>query len=136
MVDLRGDSSPASSPLNGEIPRIVLTGFMGAGESAVGRLLADRTERELLDLDTHVETDHRQERARTLRRPRRAWIPPAGVGSRGSVLQLSQAIIAPGGAVIDMPANQSILLATECSQLRYLSRRAVSDADRPLLATG
>lgn len=58
MADLVGDSSPASRLIyvDVEVRRIVLTGFMGAGKSTVGRLLADRTGWELLDLDTHIET--------------------------------------------------------------------------------
>lgn len=36
--------------------RLVLTGFMGAGKSTVGRLLAARLGWEFLDLDTHIET--------------------------------------------------------------------------------
>lgn len=36
--------------------RIVLTGFMGAGKSTVGRLLADRLGWDFLDLDALIET--------------------------------------------------------------------------------
>ena len=35
--------------------RLVLTGFMGAGKSTIGRLLATRLGWEFLDLDTHLE---------------------------------------------------------------------------------
>ncbi len=35
--------------------RIVLTGFMGAGKSTIGRLLADRLGWTFLDLDRHLE---------------------------------------------------------------------------------
>src|SRR5260221_10994223 len=37
--------------------RIVLTGFMGTGKSVVGRRLATRLGRELLDTDTLIERD-------------------------------------------------------------------------------
>src|SRR5215468_65391 len=37
------------------IQRIALTGFMGAGKSTVGRLLATRLGWNFLDLDTHLE---------------------------------------------------------------------------------
>ncbi len=58
MVDFPGDPSPASSliPVEGEIKRIVLPGLMGAGKSTVGRLFADLTGRDFLDLDIHIET--------------------------------------------------------------------------------
>src|SRR5215472_12341637 len=35
--------------------RLVLTGFMGAGKSTIGHLLASRLGWEFLDLDTHLE---------------------------------------------------------------------------------
>lgn len=37
------------------IQRLVLTGFMGAGKSTIGRLLADRLDWTFLDLDHHLE---------------------------------------------------------------------------------
>ncbi len=43
----------ATVPLH--LKRLVLTGFMGAGKSTVGRLLATRTGFTFLDLDTHLE---------------------------------------------------------------------------------
>jgi shikimate kinase len=41
--------------LPSHLKRLVLTGFMGAGKSTVGRLLAARTGWTFLDLDTHLE---------------------------------------------------------------------------------
>jgi hypothetical protein len=38
------------------LQRIVLTGFMGAGKTSVGRILADLLGWSFLDLDTHLET--------------------------------------------------------------------------------
>jgi shikimate kinase len=37
------------------LKRLVLTGFMGAGKSTIGRMLADRLGWEFLDLDTYIE---------------------------------------------------------------------------------
>jgi shikimate kinase len=42
-------------PLPATLRRIVLTGFMGAGKSSVGRILAELLDWEFLDLDTHLE---------------------------------------------------------------------------------
>jgi shikimate kinase len=47
--------TPAAPVAPAHIRRIVLTGFMGAGKSTVGRLLASRLGWEFLDLDTHLE---------------------------------------------------------------------------------
>ena len=48
---------PQVSPkLPGHIKRIVLTGFMGAGKTTIGRLLAEELRWDFLDLDAHLET--------------------------------------------------------------------------------
>ena len=47
---------PAASPAPPSFRRIVLTGFMGAGKTTVGRLLAARLAWEFLDLDTFIES--------------------------------------------------------------------------------
>ncbi len=45
----------ADAPLPPTFERLVLTGFMGAGKSTVGRLLAARIGWDFLDLDAHLE---------------------------------------------------------------------------------
>jgi shikimate kinase len=46
----------ASSPvIPANLRRLVLTGFMGAGKSTIGRLLAARLHWDFLDLDAHLE---------------------------------------------------------------------------------
>ena len=46
-------TTPPFIPAN--LSRLVLTGFMGAGKSTIGRLLADRLRWNFLDLDAHLE---------------------------------------------------------------------------------
>jgi shikimate kinase len=48
-------NAPAKHAAPTRLRRIVLTGFMGAGKSTIGRLLASRLGWEFLDLDTHLE---------------------------------------------------------------------------------
>lgn len=117
-VDVTGDPSP--HPHAGEIHRIILTGFMGAGKSTVGRLLAERMGWEFLDLDTRIE-------ATTGKNARELFEALGETGFRqlesdlwGAALRRSQAIIAPGGAVIDRPANQSILAGSAGSFVIFL----------------
>jgi shikimate kinase len=48
--------SPATTAtIPSHLKRLVLTGFMGAGKSTIGRLLAARTGWTFLDLDAHLE---------------------------------------------------------------------------------
>jgi shikimate kinase len=49
-------AEPASlATVPSSIRRIVLTGFMGAGKSTVGKMLAERLGWSFLDLDAHIE---------------------------------------------------------------------------------
>ena len=135
MADIPPDPSPAPSlrAVRDEIRRIVLTGFMGAGKSTVGLLLAHRTGWDFLDLDTHMET--------TTKSSARALFDVLGeTGFRqlesdlwASVLQQSHAIIAPGGAVIDKTANQSILVDSVGSFIVFLDAPFQTLIDRCLL---
>lgn len=45
-----------SDSLPPSLRRLILTGFMGAGKSTIGRLLAERLGWDFLDLDQHLET--------------------------------------------------------------------------------
>jgi shikimate kinase len=45
----------AAPALPAHLRRLVLTGFMGAGKSTIGRLLAARLQWDFLDLDAHLE---------------------------------------------------------------------------------
>jgi shikimate kinase len=49
------DEAPQTIQLAANLQRIVLTGFMGAGKSTVGRLLAARLGWKFLDLDQYLE---------------------------------------------------------------------------------
>jgi shikimate kinase len=52
---------PAASPMPSPEPlprRVVLTGFMGAGKSTVGRLLAERLGWPFLDIDSLITAEH------------------------------------------------------------------------------
>jgi shikimate kinase len=54
QTDLARTRKPAALDL-AHLQRLVLTGFMGAGKSTVGRLLADRLGWDFLDLDASIE---------------------------------------------------------------------------------
>jgi shikimate kinase len=48
-------SEPGQTQVPAHLRRLVLTGFMGAGKSTIGRLLAARLNWAFLDLDAHLE---------------------------------------------------------------------------------
>ena len=55
-VEAQTQPLPATLRLPEAIRRLVLTGFMGAGKSTVGRLLAERLGWQFLDVDDHLES--------------------------------------------------------------------------------
>jgi len=50
------NNEPSPTLVPAHLRRLVLTGFMGAGKSTVGRLLAARLNWSFLDLDAHLES--------------------------------------------------------------------------------
>lgn len=110
-------SAPASEC---DLLRVVLTGFMGAGKSTVGRLLSRQTGWEFLDLDTHIEIV-------TGKSAQELFASLGEVGFRqiesevlAAALHRSKVIIAPGGAVIDKDENQSALAGSPGSFVVFL----------------
>jgi shikimate kinase len=110
--------SADSPPMN--IQRVVLTGFMGAGKSTVGKLLAPLTGWDFLDLDTHIE-----ETSGATAQDLFAALGEAGFRRLESetfaaALRRSNVILAPGGAVIDRIENQQALAGSKHTLVVYL----------------
>src|SRR5580704_18617448 len=94
------------------LKRLVLTGFMGAGKSTIGRLLASRLSWNFLDLDTHLEQrtgttipqlfrDHGEARVRRLES-----------SALASALARTNTILALGGGTPEELTNRLLLEQT------------------------
>ena len=101
---------PISLPANTR--RILLTGFMGAGKSTIGRALAARLEWTFLDLDRHIEqrtqatipslfADHGEPKFRRIES-----------AALASALCLSNTVIALGGGVPEIHTNRLLIEQT------------------------
>jgi shikimate kinase len=136
----------AASPLP-HLRRLVLTGFMGAGKTTVGRLLADRLNWEFLDLDAYVESrtgltipsifsTHGEARFRQLESTALA-----------SALGRSRLVLALGGGAPEVLTNRLLLEQTPATATIFLDApfpalfdRCMMQAlnpgatDRPILA--
>jgi shikimate kinase len=100
--------------------RVVLTGFMGAGKSTVGRLLAAKLGWFFLDVDACIE-DTAGTRAEDLFTSLgEAAFRQLEAETLASCLLQSNVIIAPGGAAIDMPRNQQALAASHGALIVFL----------------
>jgi shikimate kinase len=131
---------PAAAPAG--IQRITLTGFMGAGKSTIGRLLAARLGWNFLDLDTHLEqragltvpeifSQHGEARFRRLES-----------SALASALSQHSTVIALGGGVPESITNRLLLEQTPGTFTIFLDapfsvlfdRCVLQDIARPVLA--
>ena len=72
--------TPELSPLPANIARVLITGFMGAGKTTVGRMLAERLGWDFADSDHLLEARAGQAHRRHLREPGRTRLPRPGGG--------------------------------------------------------
>jgi shikimate kinase len=123
------------------LKRLVLTGFMGAGKSTIGRLLASRLSWDFLDLDTHLEhrtgttipqlfRDHGEARFRRLEST-----------ALVSALARTNTILALGGGTPEDLTNRLLLEQTPSTFTIFLDapfptlfdRCMLQDISRPVL---
>jgi shikimate kinase len=109
----------ASHPRS-DISRIILAGFMGAGKTTVGRLLAQRMRWKFLDIDNCLEE-------KTGKHARELFAELGETGFRqlesemlANCLERTNAVVATGGAVIDRVENQTMLKGSKGSLIIFL----------------
>jgi shikimate kinase len=140
------EQTPGSSRLPTSIQTIVLTGFMGAGKTTVGRLLAARLGWNFLDLDAEIE----REAGITISEIFRIHGEPDFRAREASTLQSritrAETVLALGGGAIESEAIRALLAATPgvCTVFlsaplqalidRCLAQQQKSSAIRPVLA--
>jgi len=123
--------SPASVPAH--LRRLVLTGFMGAGKTTVGRLLAARLNWEFLDLDGYIESRaglsipaifaaHGEPRFRQLES-----------AALASALGRSHLVLALGGGAPEVLTNRLLLEQTPATVTIFLDAPFPTLFDRCML---
>lgn len=123
----------ARSPQREAFCRVVLTGFMGAGKSTVGQLLAVQMGWSFLDVDACIEIH-----AGTSAKDMFAALGEAAFRNLeadvlASCLTRSNAIIAPGGAAIDLKRNQQALVECASALVVFLDAPFATLIERCLL---
>jgi|SRR5215469_1324863 len=98
--------------LPSHLKRIVLTGFMGAGKSTVGRLLAARTGWTFLDLDTHLEHRAGATIAELFERHGETRFRRLESTALASALATSNTILALGGGTPEELTNRLLIEQT------------------------
>lgn len=122
---------------------IALIGLMGAGKSAVARLLGERLGASMADLDAMVEAAEGCTVAEIFARAGEAHFRRREGELLGQVLRTGVRVIACGGGIVLDPANRSALRAqcrvvwlevSAAEAARRLSASGVPGAVRPLIA--
>ncbi len=123
----------ATTTLPANLRRLVLTGFMGAGKTSVGRLLATRLNWDFLDLDAYIES-------------RNGLTVPAIFATHGerhfrrlesqalaSALGRSQIVIALGGGAPETLTNRLLLEQTPGTTTIFLDAPFATLFDRCMM---
>jgi len=124
---------PAGSPgLPTSIQVIVLTGFMGAGKSTVGPLLAQRLSWTFLDLDTEIERLAGISIAEIFRIHGEAHFRTREARTLQSLITRPHTVLALGGGAIESDASRQLLASTPGLCTVYLSAPLENLIDRCL----
>ena len=133
------EPSPAVSTA---VKRIILTGFMGAGKSTIGRLLAPRLDWNFLDLDAHLESRTNATIPEIFERHGEAHFRRLESSALASALRLNSTVLALGGGTPESLTNRLLLEQTPGTAIIFLNapfptlfdRCVLQDITRPILA--
>ena len=121
--------------------RIALVGFMGAGKTTVGRLLATRLDYTFVDSDDEIQSRAGTSVSEIFRQHGEAWFRRLEELAIRDLLNLSSRVIATGGGAFAQPGCADDLLSRaftvhlSCDFAEAL-RRVADQGGRPLVEKG
>jgi shikimate kinase len=135
-------TQPSTRPAPAHLRRLVLTGFMGAGKSTIGRLLAARLNWTFLDLDAHLEARTGATIPQLFERHGEAHFRRLESSALASALGHNHTVLALGGGTPEELTNRLLLEQTPATFTIFLDapfptlfdRCMLQDIARPVLA--
>jgi len=114
-------TSPLPQPVIRKIvQRIVLTGFMGAGKTTVGRLLARDLAWKFIDADSEIEAATGTTIARLFEERGEPWFRQFEHETIRQLLTSPSVVLALGGGAIEDHRTRKLLLSSEGTHLVHL----------------
>jgi shikimate kinase len=135
-------NEPGPTSVPAHLRRLVLTGFMGAGKSTIGRLLAARLNWQFLDLDAHLESRTGATIPQLFERHGEAHFRRLESTALASALGHDHTVLALGGGTPEELTNRLLLEQTPATFTIFLDapfptlfdRCMLQDIARPVLA--
>ena len=120
---------------------IILFGFMGTGKSAIARLLGERLDRPVVEMDEVIEEQEGMTISRLFAEKGEAYFRNRERELVGELSQAGGKIIATGGGVVLNPANikdlrRSGVLICLNARAEVILKRVRDEVHRPLLEVG
>ena len=116
-----------------DLKRIVLTGFMGAGKTSTGRLLAERIGWTFLDLDAHLESRAGLSVPEIFARHGEDHFRRLESSALASALALPNTVLALGGGTPEELTNRLLLEQTPATYTIFLDAPFPTLFDRCML---
>ena len=121
-------------------PTIVVIGFMGAGKTSVGRLVARALGREFIDTDLMIERATRMTISELFQREGELSFRRREMAAIDRAISVPGRVIAVGGGAVLSAENRELMRAHGTvvylrARIEALWERTRHDASRPLLAT-
>lgn len=110
----------ANAPERGLPARIILTGFMGAGKTTVGSLLAKRLGYRFLDADVEIERETGATIAQLFEARGEPWFRELEHQTIRRLLEGESVILALGGGAIEDERTRRLLLDGDSAKLIHL----------------
>ena len=126
-------NEPGSQPIPAHLRRLVLTGFMGAGKSTIGRLLAARLNWTFLDLDAHLEARTGATIPQLFERHGEAHFRRLESTALASALGRDHTVLALGGGTPEELTNRLLLEQTPATFTIFLDAPFPTLFDRCML---
>ena len=127
------NNEPGPTPVPAHLRRLVLTGFMGAGKSTIGRLLAARLNWTFLDLDAHLEARTGATIPQLFERHGEAHFRRLESSALASALGHDRTVLALGGGTPEELTNRLLLEQTPATFTIFLDAPFPTLYDRCML---